>query len=134
MHNYISDSMTWFVNNRCTWTLCEKVRNIDSQIDSEFTWNETANTLYTTEPQSISIRDQAIITANLGLQLSDTVIKVWVKDFNFNFDINNNSLLMTERITPCGNCLEPLEGYWKLLSSSNSGLQKEQWLILTRAE
>jgi hypothetical protein len=133
MYNYIPESMSWFVNNRCTWVLCEKERTIDTQIDSTPSWNQTQYCLYSTEPMALSIRDQAIVTADLGLRLSDSVVKIWVKDFDFDFDINVNSLLMTERITSCGNCLEPITGYWKLLSSSNSGLQKESWLLITRA-
>ena len=134
MYNYIPSCITWAVNNKCTWEIYEKTRDIDSEADSTTNLSLLETVFDSTEPQDMSIRDQAIVTANQGIQLIDMSYRLWIKDLIFQFNSSKHVIKMSKRITPFGVSLAVWDGYWTVLSSTTEGLNRGVNLIISKLD
>jgi hypothetical protein len=113
--------------------LLARERTIDTQLDVTRSWDDTGEEIESIEPIAISTRDNILIQQNSGLEPSDSVMKIWVKDIQLDFTANEYSLEMIGRNTPCGEDLQLLVGYYYILTTSSAlGLDRDQWIFLTR--
>jgi hypothetical protein len=113
--------------------LFQRERTIDTQLDVTRSWDDTGEAIESIEPIAISTRDNILIQQNSSLEPSDSVMKIWVKDIQLDFTANEYSLQMIERTTPCGEDLQLLVGYYYILTTSSAlGLDRDQWIFLTR--
>ncbi len=131
MYQYIPNAITWALNNKVTWALYSKVRNIDDQLDTDRGWIDSGEVIYSTEPQSLSIRDAAIIQQSSPLAIDRPVCKIWAKNLELDWQIYNYALKMTARTTPPGKALDLIVGKYLILSDSLAyGVSRDSWISL----
>jgi len=130
---FIPDQLTYALNNKCTWRLDTKDREIDSQNDIALDWEDSGTCIETTDPVLVPTQDMIMLNASVGLAASKVVFKVWVKEINLDVEMLNTSLVNIERTQPSGECLELLEGRYVLISNTvDYGQNREGWLFLTK--
>ena len=81
MKLWIPETLTYSLNNKCTWDIYSREREIDSQVDITRPWEETEDTLETTDPVLVQEQDAIMMTAALGLVASKVIFKIWVQGF-----------------------------------------------------
>lgn len=132
MLNRIPLSVTKSVCNWCTWSVHRRTRIQDEKLDQE-TLHEKVNgaCIGSAEPEPLGGQDAVIILSQMPENISGTLLKIWVKDLDFELEAENSYLVMESRKTPCGQNLPLLQGYYKVVQSHTQiGTRTDQWITL----
>lgn len=130
MQNVISKNLSYSVSDLITWDIFE-VLTTQNNTTLNLTTVPTALNVQTVSGilKPLSNQSRLILEQSIGIQLTEDVYRLFLRDTNFDFKALKHIIKMNSHITNYGREMPIINDYFRVLSTSRRA-DSENWIII----